>query len=619
MIALILVGFTYFTSGEFYKIPRTTEETVVTGTETINVKACDRYNCLRRIKVTVIEQGFGDVNWDGITDIYDIAKMASCYQEDASCCPDCDSINDGKINIFDMVIASSNYRRRAHVYYTPFQADVKEGLLKLKGESSSSKKVKWLEIEPDITYNVDFHLCFELFDIYYIYGIFDGECSPSTKPKYCYDLGLIDKCSQCGCPENQICNLISEECYELPDDAEDAEKLSWLAWRSFKKTYDSTVLSNTWKRGENTDIWATEWSPEIASFIIAYKKGYITKEEAINNIRIILDRLKSIERWHGLWFFGYSALNWERTSPRIYLDDANNRLYFSLIFLRQAMPEEFGDEVTELIEEMNDGYRYLYENYATSRGLGPQGIENIDDMPNSVWYTWSGTYGEVIASASIYSHVMSTSQPLVDLQVSDDCEYEGIVTKNYKVCDDETCENWHYFCQWNPWSQWVMIFFVPDNNWRWNNEYDASQAYIKYHELEIAEGGPLGMADGDTEWDWVKAGAPWTGDNYGPWENMVFPLGTAMANVFHPNHQKVKDSLRFWIENEGYHAFCSGDCLRGAYNAETQLFSVGTWNYVYSPTMTFVALNHDIVREHTFNDPIVQGMYLRFLFLSSIR
>jgi hypothetical protein len=44
-------------------------------------------------------------------------------------------------------------------------------------------------------------------------GTLYGKCS-STKPKYCDNGNLVDKCTQCGCPTGQICNTTTNLCYK---------------------------------------------------------------------------------------------------------------------------------------------------------------------------------------------------------------------------------------------------------------------------------------------------------------------------------------------------------------------------------------------------------------------
>ena len=283
-------------------------------------------------------------------------------------------------------------------------------------------------------------------------------------------------------------------------------------------------------------------------------------------------------------------------------------MLFSLIMLRQAFPELYSRS-TRLIDEMLNGYNYLYTNYKSPQGWGPQGFYvNLTDPEKAemVWYSWFGTYGEAIASASIYSYVMGTSQPL-DLQWSPDCEYEGITMKNYHYADGS------WFNDWKPWEHWIMIFFVPEDDWRWENDKNFSLAYIKYHQLEVVNGGPLGLSDGDTEWGWMVEAAPFDDKNTNlafaytgvPWNNTVFPLGAAMANIFWPNDPLVLDSLKFWVENKDVN-----DHLYGAYKTDNGNISDDTWNYGFMPSMTLVALNYEIVRQYTFQDPIVEEMSL---------
>jgi hypothetical protein len=46
-------------------------------------------------------------------------------------------------------------------------------------------------------------------------GTFYGQCT-ETKPSYCEDGTLIDKCGKCGCPSEKECNSETGECYIPP-------------------------------------------------------------------------------------------------------------------------------------------------------------------------------------------------------------------------------------------------------------------------------------------------------------------------------------------------------------------------------------------------------------------
>jgi len=105
-------------------------------------------------------------------------------------------------------------------------------------------------------------------------GIPYGQCS-STKPKYCDNGNLIDKCSQCGCFYGQICNVTSETCY-VPVPTQVSLQPGWNMFSLPSTTTTDAVKSQC---GTANNIW--HYNPSTSKYeavsTIEPGKGYWLK------------------------------------------------------------------------------------------------------------------------------------------------------------------------------------------------------------------------------------------------------------------------------------------------------------------------------------------------------
>ncbi len=94
------------------------------------------------------------------------------------------------------------------------------------------------------------------------------------------------------------------------------------------------------------------------SIVGAYDLGFINKGEAISRLQNTIKVIRNLPRWNGLWYNWYSTTNLQIT--RRYISSVDDGwLAAGLIVVRQAFPEELGQECSLLLEEMD--FSSLYD------------------------------------------------------------------------------------------------------------------------------------------------------------------------------------------------------------------------------------------------------------------
>jgi len=158
--------------------------------------------------------GLGDANWDGLINQGDLDVISAALDSksgDPRWNIDCDMNLDGEISIHDMLIIAKNIDTAVPIKTTRFTHTLSAGTYTLRAKYSDQIQNKSVTISVGQVERLIFNftpgggnLCLN--------GTPSGQCS-SSKPKYCDNGTLINKCTKCGCPSGQLCDISTQACY----------------------------------------------------------------------------------------------------------------------------------------------------------------------------------------------------------------------------------------------------------------------------------------------------------------------------------------------------------------------------------------------------------------------
>ena len=184
------------------------------------------------------------------------------------------------------------------------------------------------------------------------------------------------------------------------DDREFLKKVAEDSWLYFENIIDRNthLVADHVRAGSSFGV-GNYISPTNASLywlanIAAMDLSLISKEKAIDNIRMSLDSFEKLSRWKfGFWYNFYDTGTLRVTRKYVSVVD-NGWLAAGFVVLRQAFPEEFGDRVSKILKKLD-----FSEFYDVSNGQLKLGYD--DDKGLFAPYH----YGLLVTEARLASYV----------------------------------------------------------------------------------------------------------------------------------------------------------------------------------------------------------------------
>ncbi len=157
-----------------------------------------------------------------------------------------------------------------------------------------------------------------------------------------------------------------ERATELKGESETEKFLTHIArdtWKYFVNAIDQrTQLPVDHLRvGKPEDVGSYTTPTNLAMYFLscvaAYELGFIPRKEAVGRIQKTLETLRRMKRWGGFFYNFYDTRTLEVTRPYVSVVDSG-WLAAAWMVVRQAFPEELGNEAAKFLEEADFGEFY---------------------------------------------------------------------------------------------------------------------------------------------------------------------------------------------------------------------------------------------------------------------